>query len=666
MLFAWLCLPSYAQSNPTVAACGLPAQGVITSSVTYTLSADCVQTGQITIANAIPKIQVTINGGGHTITGGAHSLFFGNGELTLNNMTIDGENKSRTYLVGQDIINANNITIIRSRGGPALFANGEADLNNVLFQSNTATSYSLGGNGSALHVGTNAAYTLNNVVLRDNFASGGAANLHPGSTLTTSGCLTLSGNAPYDIYEHGGIWTDNSTGPCSGTIGNGDQAIIPPPELMPCGLPAPGFLDVSATYSLASDCVITSHSTISEHVSIRIEGNGYSIRANPANRTYFLAATASLDLNNVGMSGVRLFNWGAVTGHRISMSDTTLGGIINMGEMRFTNSLFEDATVSSATSRTVLLAWNAYQNGFTRFTDSTFRNNHGGLGVLQNVGATIELIGCIMFENNTPANYVGAVIDNSIDCNSPPVGPFFPAAPVAPIAQVSAPPRFENCDIKLGAIGLICRPDAQPPVAHIWRIRPNPDGQSPTAIGAFLLGVSQIQVEAVAEGLVACSADGRVAVRVGMPGSIAQQIVHSPLYQKLRALDPSARDIVVSKGPAAEGKAHHVVIDHALDGHVLGTVDTYDGLPAPECVEKQPATSGPAPSPARAFAPSVQPQAPQPDGSVLHVVQPGDTLSAIAVAYRVHQLDVIILNQLEAMGRQLYPGQELLIREADS
>ena len=344
LLVAFLPL-SIVRANPAVAACGLPAQGVITQTVTYTLITDCVQTGEIVIGNAVPDLEVTINGGGFTITGGADSedsLFRSSGILTLNNVTIDGEGKSRYNLVQSDVVNANNVTFTRAHSGPAVLGS-QANLNNVLFVNNYSPYYALRGNGNALYAGRRAEFTLNNAVFRNNYGNGGAAVVNIEATLTTTGCLTLSGNVPYDVYEieyswldfTAGAWTDSSTGPCSGTIGNGDQAVIPPPAIMPCGLPAPGNLDVSATYSLTADCVITGDSRISEHVSIRIEGNGHSIRAIPPNRTYYLAATASLDLQNVGMSGLRLFNWGAVTGHHLGMADTTSGGIVNMGDMRF-------------------------------------------------------------------------------------------------------------------------------------------------------------------------------------------------------------------------------------------------------------------------------------------------------------------------------------------
>ncbi|MCY3832506.1 MAG: hypothetical protein OXG85_05785, partial [Chloroflexi bacterium] len=58
--------PASAQTTPAVAACGLPAEGSIRAA-TYTLTADCAQTGSLTIASRIPAQTVTINGGGHTI-----------------------------------------------------------------------------------------------------------------------------------------------------------------------------------------------------------------------------------------------------------------------------------------------------------------------------------------------------------------------------------------------------------------------------------------------------------------------------------------------------------------------------------------------------------------------------------------------------------------------
>ena len=78
---------------------------------------------------------------------------------------------------------------------------------------------------------------------------------------------------------------------------------------------------------------------------------------------------------------------------------------------------------------------------------------------------------------------------------------------------------------------------------------------------------------------------------------------------------------------------------------------------------------------ARSTVPVAQPPAPvyvpppivvstaQADGSVVHVVQSGQVLWAIADAYGVRIQDVVVLNRL-GMNQVLYPGDELTIRAA--
>lgn len=71
-------------------------------------------------------------------------------------------------------------------------------------------------------------------------------------------------------------------------------------------------------------------------------------------------------------------------------------------------------------------------------------------------------------------------------------------------------------------------------------------------------------------------------------------------------------------------------------------------------------------------APTVRPtasvparQAPQPDGSIVHVVQPGDTLSGISIAYGVSVARILSLNDLTAADtRRILVGQRLLIEPA--
>lgn len=69
----------------------------------------------------------------------------------------------------------------------------------------------------------------------------------------------------------------------------------------------------------------------------------------------------------------------------------------------------------------------------------------------------------------------------------------------------------------------------------------------------------------------------------------------------------------------------------------------------------------PTPPPVVAF---VVPQQPQPDGSIVHVVQDGDTVASIAFAYGVSVEEIIALNPGIGSGRFIFPGQELLIKPA--
>lgn len=59
----------------------------------------------------------------------------------------------------------------------------------------------------------------------------------------------------------------------------------------------------------------------------------------------------------------------------------------------------------------------------------------------------------------------------------------------------------------------------------------------------------------------------------------------------------------------------------------------------------------------------VNPQAPQADGSIVHTVQSGDTLDAIAFAYGVTRDEIIALNNI-TNPRFIQVGQQLLIRRA--
>lgn len=61
--------------------------------------------------------------------------------------------------------------------------------------------------------------------------------------------------------------------------------------------------------------------------------------------------------------------------------------------------------------------------------------------------------------------------------------------------------------------------------------------------------------------------------------------------------------------------------------------------------------------------PFVVPQGERPDGSIVHVVRPGDTIDSIAVAYRMTRADILARNNITD-PRIIRIGQEILIREA--
>ncbi|MEP7294010.1 MAG: LysM peptidoglycan-binding domain-containing protein [Chloroflexota bacterium] len=64
---------------------------------------------------------------------------------------------------------------------------------------------------------------------------------------------------------------------------------------------------------------------------------------------------------------------------------------------------------------------------------------------------------------------------------------------------------------------------------------------------------------------------------------------------------------------------------------------------------------------ATAFVAFVQP--PRPDGSIVHIVQTGDTMTGISTAYAVPIDEIVQLNGLRS-ARYIFVGQELLIRAA--
>jgi uncharacterized protein YkwD/LysM repeat protein len=69
------------------------------------------------------------------------------------------------------------------------------------------------------------------------------------------------------------------------------------------------------------------------------------------------------------------------------------------------------------------------------------------------------------------------------------------------------------------------------------------------------------------------------------------------------------------------------------------------------------------PAPLHPSTPSIIQNTPNPDGSITHIVQPGDTLGSIYLAYKVPLADILKLNGL-TLNSTIYPNQKIIIKVA--
>jgi uncharacterized protein YkwD len=69
------------------------------------------------------------------------------------------------------------------------------------------------------------------------------------------------------------------------------------------------------------------------------------------------------------------------------------------------------------------------------------------------------------------------------------------------------------------------------------------------------------------------------------------------------------------------------------------------------------------PAPLSSSTPKIIPSTPNADGSIIHIVQPGDTLGAIYLAYNVPLSEILKLNKL-TLNSMIYPNQKIIIQAA--
>ena len=71
------------------------------------------------------------------------------------------------------------------------------------------------------------------------------------------------------------------------------------------------------------------------------------------------------------------------------------------------------------------------------------------------------------------------------------------------------------------------------------------------------------------------------------------------------------------------------------------------------------------PAPLHPILPTLVPNTPNPDGSIIHIVQPGDTLGSLSMAYNVPLADILKLNNM-TLQSTIFVNQKITIRAANT
>ena len=582
--------PALAQ-NPQPAACGLPTEGVVdlVTSVTYTLTQDCTQTGKLWFLSSQTIMgTVSVEGNGHTInatalTGISEVInIFAPLSLNMNNVTIDGgggPGSGALFLGGP--ANITNVTIRNSLiTAFATTYRVTGNLRNILIEGVRGVYYSHEHRGSALDSTSGGNFTVTNMVIRDTNNEGSIGNAavsvfpnEPPGSITLNGCLTIERVFPRKFYGDG--ITNNSSGPCSGTIGNGDPAVksLPEPAPAACGLPAEGLLQRSAVFTLTGDCFQTDTLYIPWELEVVIDGNGHIIHC-PPDASGILTA-AKLTIRNVVITGCSAYVLRTFSVNDTLIENSTFrnnGGPVNILDHRavIRNSRFENHSLDTTAVASVARFLEVYGGSAlltfladTRTTvrDSVFRNNQGGRGAIY-IGSITTLEGCITLENNAPVNIDdpnSMLVDNSSGPCSEDGGLNIGAPPVGSTRKTNrrfAPGqegRTDGCEIPVGVVACIYRVaggDAGNPGLEIR-------GISELATEFHLLTVNQEMVDATSGGnVVSVSPDGRALVVVWDDGNVTIKV-----------------------GPDHENKILHVTLAGGLAGPVIGMITTYGGPP---------------------------------------------------------------------------------------
>ncbi len=597
----WLVVPVLAQTatptvmptatprpNPPAAACGLPVGGPIYQSATYTLTANCAQTSYLVVTGAFTggATTLTIEGQGYTIDG---SLLTGSqgiiltrlgGRVVIRNATLDGGSApgigaldiSGSASLADVTFRNSSHTAIRLAGSPGNPSSG--DFTNTLIEDVIGTYYSVSIRPAGVEARGLVNATFNNLALRSviggNAAIGAdrSANIaHPEiANVTITGCFTSERVFPQKFY---GNVTDNSSGLCSGAIGNNGVGArqFSPPTTANCGLPASGHLERNAVYNLRGDCRQTGRLWIPGELTVTINGNGHTIDANSLYA--FLTSAGNAAIRNAAITGSGSYSLLTYLANPLRIENVHFYS--NGGPLAFLDSaatlnkiLFED---HSQRSSTVSSALSAYLSARVTVRDSVFRGNTGGVGAVYGgqADSSTVLEGCITFEGNAPRDIhdpnsiltdssIGpcpedAVFTYSVAAGNSRKDDSPPPTIIPPASRCESTPKAEA--LPMGAAACIFRYDAGgDDVLSVWGIDRHSQGY-------HLLTVTQAQVDAHSgEAVVAVSPDGRA----------------------LAAVWPDD-NVTIKVGPNREGKVLHTTFGAGLHGAVIGTTTTYGPPP---------------------------------------------------------------------------------------
>ena len=402
----------------------------------------------------------------------------------------------------------------------------------MLFKDSSITNFGFGPTvtGAALHVASTGAATLNNAVFRHNERT--VVSIEEGGKLSTTGCLRFIRVLTHKVHHSGlysgmGTWS-NSAGTCKDDmdIGNGDKvkdAYSPP--AMDCGLPSGGTIEGTVVYKLNQDCACMNIVNIAEGAHVTINGNGHRIEGCSGTDAHFLIGNAHLTIKNAKIYGVRVRNYGGyfTLGNSI-LAQALKTPIINYGWAHLYDSVFEDNVGYGDGEGKVYYSRSTFHLGRAIFRDNLFRNNTPDEieAFTKGGGTAIYLCGDNLLDGTVPtaaAAFFTAEEGGAILGCSDPVEP-------TPMPDAECLPDESDLpeDQMLGSAGIIMPKQKCPAEIEVWEVLPNSQGQ-------FALEVSQSDVDAVPEGIVACSPNGRASVRVGLTEPVRQLIAHSSAYQ---------------------------------------------------------------------------------------------------------------------------------------